>query len=228
MVVSTTEDEETKNQGRKIQYIDDDPLVSLVRESMKEKYIDFVTPTKISALGEEEELSNNKSKEKLSSREAGFFFISIQKKIGIPSEQNLKQCRPREKKFYAEQKDKKPIKEQANDKAHQIDYMVTFHQESKSSWKLTQLKKLTFDELKTEFEKLVKSIEKLCANGELMKEKKKLRSLKRRRGKTEAKGKKEYILTRLHILESEEEREAFMKDKVTSASSESEIGIDAK
>ncbi|GKG30512.1 hypothetical protein Tco_0423000, partial [Tanacetum coccineum] len=30
---------------------------------------------------------------------------------------------------------------------------------NQSSWKLTQLKKLTFDELKTEFEKLVKSIE---------------------------------------------------------------------
>ncbi|GJS61539.1 putative ribonuclease H-like domain-containing protein [Tanacetum coccineum] len=34
--------------GRKIQDIDDDPLVSLVRESMKEKSTDFVTPTKAS------------------------------------------------------------------------------------------------------------------------------------------------------------------------------------
>ncbi|GJZ88872.1 hypothetical protein Tco_0660654, partial [Tanacetum coccineum] len=38
--------------GRKIQHIDDDSLVSLVRESMKEKEADFVTPTKASALGE--------------------------------------------------------------------------------------------------------------------------------------------------------------------------------
>ncbi|GKD99217.1 hypothetical protein Tco_1387201, partial [Tanacetum coccineum] len=37
VVLSDSEDEETKNQGRKIQDIDDDPLVSLVRESMKEK-----------------------------------------------------------------------------------------------------------------------------------------------------------------------------------------------
>ncbi|GJV89343.1 hypothetical protein Tco_1533281 [Tanacetum coccineum] len=36
--------EESEDQGRKIQDIDDDPLVSLVRESMKEKSTDFVTP----------------------------------------------------------------------------------------------------------------------------------------------------------------------------------------
>ncbi|GJW64846.1 retrovirus-related pol polyprotein from transposon TNT 1-94 [Tanacetum coccineum] len=40
-----------RNQGRKFS-IDDDPLVSLVRESIKEKDTDFVTPTKISASGE--------------------------------------------------------------------------------------------------------------------------------------------------------------------------------
>ncbi|GJR86753.1 hypothetical protein Tco_0210764 [Tanacetum coccineum] len=44
VVVSNSEYEETENQGRKIQNINDDPLVSLVRESMKEA--DFVTPTK--------------------------------------------------------------------------------------------------------------------------------------------------------------------------------------
>ncbi|GJV97126.1 hypothetical protein Tco_1548703 [Tanacetum coccineum] len=61
------------------------------------------------------------------------------------------------KKFYAEQKAKarrsKPMTQ-----AQQRDYMSTFIK-NQSSWKLTQLKKLTFDELKTEFEKLVKSIE---------------------------------------------------------------------
>ncbi|GJR38665.1 hypothetical protein Tco_1214349 [Tanacetum coccineum] len=55
VVVSDSEDEETENQGRKNQDIDDDPLVSLVRESMKEKDTDFVTPTKISASGEVQE-----------------------------------------------------------------------------------------------------------------------------------------------------------------------------
>ncbi|GJZ56686.1 hypothetical protein Tco_0612180 [Tanacetum coccineum] len=64
------------------------------------------------------------------------------------------------KKFYAEQKAKakrsKPMTQ-----AQQRDYMSTFIK-NQSSWKLTQLKKLTFNELKTEFEKLVKSIEILC------------------------------------------------------------------
>ncbi|GJV25816.1 putative ribonuclease H-like domain-containing protein [Tanacetum coccineum] len=59
VVVSDSEDEETKNQGRKIQDIDDDPLVSLVRESMKEKDTDFVTPTKISASREVQEQDNS-------------------------------------------------------------------------------------------------------------------------------------------------------------------------
>ncbi|GKC90239.1 hypothetical protein Tco_1150888, partial [Tanacetum coccineum] len=49
VVVSDLKDEETENQGRKIQDIDDDPLVSLVRVYMKEKDTDFVTPTKINA-----------------------------------------------------------------------------------------------------------------------------------------------------------------------------------
>ncbi|GKD05904.1 hypothetical protein Tco_1180878, partial [Tanacetum coccineum] len=49
VILSESEDEETENQGRKIHDIDDDPLVSLVR--------DFVTPTKtkVSASGEAQE-----------------------------------------------------------------------------------------------------------------------------------------------------------------------------
>ncbi|GJW19580.1 hypothetical protein Tco_0027016 [Tanacetum coccineum] len=49
--------EELEDQGRIIQDIDDDPLVSLVRESMKEKSTDFVTPTKASGEAQEEEIS---------------------------------------------------------------------------------------------------------------------------------------------------------------------------
>ncbi|GJW00365.1 putative ribonuclease H-like domain-containing protein [Tanacetum coccineum] len=57
VLISESEGEESEDQGRKFQDIDDDPLVSLVRESMKEKSTYFVTPTK--ALGEahEEEIS---------------------------------------------------------------------------------------------------------------------------------------------------------------------------
>ncbi|GKC34504.1 hypothetical protein Tco_1046888, partial [Tanacetum coccineum] len=53
VLISESEGEESEEQGRKFQDIDDDPLVSLVQESMKEKSTDFVTPTK--ALGEAHE-----------------------------------------------------------------------------------------------------------------------------------------------------------------------------
>ncbi|GJV11435.1 putative ribonuclease H-like domain-containing protein [Tanacetum coccineum] len=55
VIVSASEGEEPEDQGRIIQDIDDDPLVSLVRESMKEKSTDFVTPTKASGEAQEEE-----------------------------------------------------------------------------------------------------------------------------------------------------------------------------
>ncbi|GKD65466.1 hypothetical protein Tco_1307574, partial [Tanacetum coccineum] len=54
---SESEGDESEDQGRKIQDIDDDPLVSLVRESMKEKSTYFVTPTKASGEAQEEEIS---------------------------------------------------------------------------------------------------------------------------------------------------------------------------
>ncbi|GJV92790.1 putative ribonuclease H-like domain-containing protein [Tanacetum coccineum] len=43
--------------GRKFQDIDDDPIVSFVRESMKEKLTDFFTSTKASGEAQEEEIS---------------------------------------------------------------------------------------------------------------------------------------------------------------------------
>ncbi|GJW06095.1 putative ribonuclease H-like domain-containing protein [Tanacetum coccineum] len=47
VLISESEGEEPEDQGRKIQDIDDDPLVSLVRESMKEKSTQILyTPTK--------------------------------------------------------------------------------------------------------------------------------------------------------------------------------------
>ncbi|GJZ81737.1 hypothetical protein Tco_0646731 [Tanacetum coccineum] len=58
VIVSASEGEEPEDQGRIIQDIDDDPLVSLVRESMKEKLTDFVTPTKaLEETQKEEEIS---------------------------------------------------------------------------------------------------------------------------------------------------------------------------
>ncbi|GKD34685.1 hypothetical protein Tco_1250194 [Tanacetum coccineum] len=57
VIVSESGGEEPEDQGRIIQDIDDDPLVSLVRESMKEKSTYFVTPTKASGEVQEEEIS---------------------------------------------------------------------------------------------------------------------------------------------------------------------------
>ncbi|GKB38160.1 hypothetical protein Tco_0883102, partial [Tanacetum coccineum] len=54
VLISESEGEESEDQGRKFQDIDDDPLISLVRESMKEKSTDFVTPTKASGEAQEE------------------------------------------------------------------------------------------------------------------------------------------------------------------------------
>ncbi|GKB48548.1 hypothetical protein Tco_0899301 [Tanacetum coccineum] len=165
------------------------------------------------------------------------------------------------KKFYAEQKAKarrsKPMTQ-----AQQRDYMSTFIK-NQSSWKLTQLKKLTFDELKTEFEKLVKSIENFVPmetdervkrqgvqlEQEFSKKQKTIeevsvleesitepviakeeeieKSVKKRGKIRKQKARKGIHIDKTAQDESEEEREAFMKDKVTSASSESEIGIDA-
>ncbi|GJW03749.1 hypothetical protein Tco_1562605 [Tanacetum coccineum] len=57
VLIYESKGEESEDQGRKFQDIDDDPLVSLVRESMKEKSTDFVTPTKASGEAHEEEIS---------------------------------------------------------------------------------------------------------------------------------------------------------------------------
>ncbi|GKF13666.1 hypothetical protein Tco_0055128, partial [Tanacetum coccineum] len=57
VLIPESESEEPKDQGRIIQDIDDDPLVSLVRESMKKKSTDFVTPIKDSREAKEEDIS---------------------------------------------------------------------------------------------------------------------------------------------------------------------------
>ncbi|GJW24171.1 hypothetical protein Tco_0037982 [Tanacetum coccineum] len=63
----------------------------------------------------------------------------------------------KKKKFYAEQKAKEKMSKPMT-QAQQREYMSTFIK-NQISWKLSQLKKLSFEELKTEFEKLMKSIE---------------------------------------------------------------------
>ncbi|GJX88585.1 hypothetical protein Tco_0340599 [Tanacetum coccineum] len=138
------------------------------------------------------------------------------------------------KKFYAEQKAKarrsKPMTQ-----AQQRDYMSTFIK-NQSSWKLTQLKKLTFDELKTEFEKLVKSIENFVPMETDERVKRQGVQLEQEFSKKQKtieevsvleESLTEPVIAKEEEIENEEEREAFMKDKVVSASSEYVIGIDA-
>ncbi|GKF00119.1 hypothetical protein Tco_0023469 [Tanacetum coccineum] len=94
---------------------------------------------------------------------------------------------------------------------------------NQSLWKLSQLKKLSFEELKTEFEKLMKSIESFVPM------------------ETEARVKRHGLQLEQETLKKQKidiqdasitkgkdkvEREAYVKDKVKDASSESEIGID--
>ncbi|GJT53971.1 hypothetical protein Tco_0989025 [Tanacetum coccineum] len=112
--------------------------------------------------------------------------------------------------------------------------------ESMTSEDFAKRMKLTFDELKTEFEKLVKSIENFVpmeTNERLKRQGVQLEQEFSKKKKTiEEVSVFEESITELVIAKEEEieksvkkreERKAFMKDKVTSDSSKSEIGIDA-
>ncbi|GJW75649.1 putative ribonuclease H-like domain-containing protein [Tanacetum coccineum] len=144
--------------------------------------------------------------------------------------------------------------------AQQREYMSTFIK-NQSSWKLSQLKKLSFEELKTEFEKLMKSIESFVPmetearvkrhglqleqetskkqkidiedasitneKGEVVKEEEAEVLVKKTGMRRKQKARKGINIAKTAQDEFNNEREAFMKDKVKDASSESEIGVDA-
>ncbi|GJW63665.1 hypothetical protein Tco_0115549 [Tanacetum coccineum] len=162
------------------------------------------------------------------------------------------------KKFYAEQKAKakrsKPMTQ-----AQQREYMSTFIK-NQSSWKLSQLKKLSFEELKTEFEKLMKSIESFVpmetearvkrhglqleqetskkqkidiedasitkGKDEVVKEEETEVPVKKTGMRRKQKARKGINIDKTAQDEFNKEREAYVKDKVKDASSESEIGVD--
>ncbi|GJU80127.1 hypothetical protein Tco_1282492 [Tanacetum coccineum] len=419
VIVSASEGEEPEDQGRIIQDIDDDPLVSLVRESMKEKSTDFVTPTKASGEAQEEEISptileaaktlskvasqsvskakstdkgkryrrrarsmakkintgldaedeintgrveintgiedvntgstkvdtgrregkaqmveediqaTHKTKEQIRQEEAGLEEairlqaqmdeevakqihldkmlakrvqeeqelseqqlkrkVEVQKAAQFYTEEDWDTIRAKleantevvkslqgesisnddfakrmvemineKKKFYAEQKAKakrsKPMTQ-----AQQREYMSTFIK-NQSSWKLSQLKKLSFEELKTEFEKLMKSIESFVpmetearvkrhglqleqetskkqkidiedasitkGKDEVVKEEETEVPVKKTGMRRKQKARKGINIDKTAQDEFNKEREAYVKDKVKDASSESEIGVD--
>ncbi|GJV22714.1 putative ribonuclease H-like domain-containing protein [Tanacetum coccineum] len=400
VIISESGGEEPPDQGRIIQDIDDDPLVSLARESMKEKLADFVTLIKASGEAQEEEISptileaaktlskveintgrveintgiedvntgstkvdtgrtsistssiilspkkgqregkaqmveediqaTHKTKEQIRQKEAGLeeairllaqmdeevtkqihldkmVAKRVQEEQELSKQQLKRKAKVQEaaqfyteedwdtirakleantevvkslqgesisnddfakrmveminekKKFYAEQKAKakrsKPMTQ-----AQQREYMSTFIK-NQSSWKLSQLKKLSFEELKTEFEKLMKSIESFVpmetearvkrhglqleqetskkqkidiedasitkGKDEVVKEEEAKVPVKKTGKRRKQKARKGINIDKTTQDEFNNEREAFVKDRVKDASSESEIGVDA-
>ncbi|GJT79360.1 retrovirus-related pol polyprotein from transposon TNT 1-94 [Tanacetum coccineum] len=247
-------------------------------EAARQVHLDALLAKRIS---EEEELSEQQKKRKAKVQEAAQYYTeedwdTIRAKLEANAEltkslqgesmtsedfaKRMVEMINQKKKFYVEQK-AKARKSKPMTQAQPRYYMSTFIK-NQSSWKLTQLKKLTFDKLKTEFEKLVKSIENFVpmetdervkrqgvqldqefSNKQktieevsvleesiiepvIAKEEEIEKSVKKRGKIRKQKARKGIHIDKTAQDESEEEREAFMKDKVTSASSESEIGID--
>ncbi|GJU98369.1 putative ribonuclease H-like domain-containing protein [Tanacetum coccineum] len=85
VVLSDSEDEETENLGRNIQDIDDDPLVSLVKDYMEEKSANLVTPINISALGEaqEEDIKANPGSARVNTCSTPVSTHSIVQKVNV-------------------------------------------------------------------------------------------------------------------------------------------------
>ncbi|GJR38096.1 hypothetical protein Tco_1213780 [Tanacetum coccineum] len=126
------------------------------------------------------------------------------------------------KKYYAKQK-AKVERDKPMTQAPQRDYMSTFIK-NQSSWKMAQLKKITFEELKVEFEKLMRSIESFVPMGSEERVKRPEPVVAKEEGierpvKKRGKRKKQIARKGIHVdktaqYETEEEREAHMKDKV--------------
>ncbi|GJX31458.1 hypothetical protein Tco_0241313 [Tanacetum coccineum] len=190
VLISKSEGEEPEDQGRIIQDIDDDHLVSLVRESMKVKSTDFVTPTKASGEVQEEEISptileaaKTLSKERIN---IGIEEVSngctkfdsedwdaIRAKLkanaelakdvlgkDLPKQDFAKRMVDmvnQRKKHFAEERDKakgnKPMTQS------QLRIYMSNYLKNQGTWKLSQLKKLSFEEIKEEFDKLVQQID---------------------------------------------------------------------
>ncbi|GJV72248.1 putative ribonuclease H-like domain-containing protein [Tanacetum coccineum] len=103
----------------------------------------------------------------------------------------------------------------------------------RKSWKLSQLKKLSFEELKTEFEKLMKSIESFVpleteaiGKDKVVKEEETEVPVKKIGMGRKQKARKGINIDKTAQDEFNKKREAYVKDKVKDASSESEIRVD--
>ncbi|GJZ88290.1 putative ribonuclease H-like domain-containing protein, partial [Tanacetum coccineum] len=158
VIISKSEGEESEDQGRKI---DDDPLVSLVRESMKEKSTDFITPTKASGEAQEEDISPTILEAAKTLRRARFMAKKID--TGLDAEEEINTGREEintgieEVSTGSTKVDSGIVSKrgQREGKAPMIEEDI----QNQGTWKLSQLKKLKFEEIKEEFDKLVHQVD---------------------------------------------------------------------
>ncbi|GJZ13677.1 putative ribonuclease H-like domain-containing protein [Tanacetum coccineum] len=177
--VVVSEDEETENQGRKIQDIDDDPLVSLVRESMEEKVAEliWVSPGRVIISSGSAGVNTGSTPVSTPSivQKVNVIISSLVKgqregKAPMSTEDDEEAKRKDEvqeaTQHYSEEDwdnirakleaNAELVKDVLGENVTSDDFAKRMNQ---GTWKPTQLKKLTFVEIKEEFEKLVRSIE---------------------------------------------------------------------
>ncbi|GJV80707.1 putative ribonuclease H-like domain-containing protein [Tanacetum coccineum] len=224
VVVSDSEDEETENQGRKIQDIDDDPLVSLVRESMKKKYTDFLTPTKISASGEVQEQDISPTTLEVAKTLSQLFLAGEDFNMAMRNFNtgSLGVCTGSGPMLKGFQK-REELSEQQKKRKAEVQEAAQYYIEE--DWDTIREKLKANAELTKSLQGEI--LEESITEPVIAKEEEIEKSVKKRGKIRKQKVRKGIHIDKTAQDESEEESEAFMKDKVTSASSESEIGIDA-
>ncbi|GJV03580.1 hypothetical protein Tco_1337149 [Tanacetum coccineum] len=257
--------------------VDDDPLVSLFRESMKEKSTDFVTPTKASGEAKEEEISptileaaktlskvTSQSVSKAKSTDKGKRYRRrarveintgiedvntgrVEKNSGI-EDVNTGSTKVDTEDIQATHKTKEQIRqeeagleeairlqaqmdEEVSKQIH-LDKMVAKRvQEEQDSQATTEKNE---ESLRLNLKADRRGLKALCpmeteARGkdELVKEEEAEVLVKKTGMKRKQKARKGINIAQTTQDEFNNEREAFVKDKVKDASSESEIGVDA-
>ncbi|GJV17362.1 hypothetical protein Tco_1362685 [Tanacetum coccineum] len=163
VVLTTSEDEEPEDQGRIFKDIDDDPLVS------------FVTPTKPSGEAQEEEISPTtleaaKTLSKVASQKSKSVDKGAKGK-GKPqmiveetqAPKRTKEQIQQEEASLAEAIRLQNLEEEETAKQVHLDALLAKRlaeeEENQGTWKLSQFKKLKFEEIKEEFNKLVKQVD---------------------------------------------------------------------
>ncbi|GJV05067.1 hypothetical protein Tco_1338636, partial [Tanacetum coccineum] len=212
------------------------------KEDARQVHLDALLAKRIQ---EEQELSEQQQKRKAEVQEAAQFYTeedwdTIRAKLEANAEltkslqgenvssddfaKRMVDMINQKKKYYAEQK-AKAKRDKPMTQAQQRDYMSTFIK-NQSSWKMAQLKKLTFEELKVEFEKLMRSIESFVPIGSEER-------VKRAGVQLEQKfSKKQKIVVpvteeKVEVHEAKEDMEALVKGNDVDSSSGTDIPVSA-